>query len=154
MVKLEFINFRYVFSLYPNLLRANKPSANIDINQLIENVKYGYIKDIIFTLRNILSKEEYNMIKRDSITCVTLSGVFAHRDSTNLVNHSGLLQVDIDNMKDYESIISKLCKNDYIYVCFRSPWGKGIKAIVKINPSPNTHKSQFHALETYFKTQA
>lgn len=31
--------------------------------------------------------------------------------------------------------------------------GRGIKAIVKINPSPDTHKSQFQALEIYFKTQ-
>jgi hypothetical protein len=63
------------------------------------------------------------------------------------------MQVDIDKVEDYESLFNKLCKDNYIYVCFRSPGGKGIKAIVKINPSPETHKSQFQALEIYFKTQ-
>lgn len=150
---MDFINSSYSFSLYPNLVTVDKPSANIDINQLIEVIKYGYIKDIITTLRGPISKDEYNLIKRDSILCVTLSGVFTHRDSKNLVTHSGLMQVDIDKVEDYEGTFSKLCKDDYIYVCFRSPGGKGIKAIVKINPSPDTHKSQFHALEIYFKTK-
>lgn len=147
----EFINSKFLFSLYPNLLTVDKHTANIDINQLIEVIKYGYIKDIITTLRGPVSQKEYTMIKKDSIPCVTLSGVFTHRDSTNLVSHSGLMQVDIDKVVNYESTFSKLCKDDYIYVCFRSPGGKGIKAIVKINPSQDTHKSQFQALEIYFK---
>lgn len=63
------------------------------------------------------------------------------------------MQIDIDKVEDYEVTFSKLCKDEYIYVCFRSPGGKGIKAIVKINPSSDTHKSQFQAMEIYFKTQ-
>jgi hypothetical protein len=91
----------------------------------------------------------YYLIKKDSIPCVTLSGIFTHRDSKSLVKHSGLMQVDIDKVKDYDVTLSKLCKDDYIYVCFRSPGGQGIKGIVKINPSAETHKSQFQALEVY-----
>ena len=150
---LDFINFRFIFSLYPNLVTADKPSADIDINQLIEIIKFGYIKDIITTLRGPIPKEEYNCIKKDCIPCVTLSGTFTHRDSKNLVSHSGLMQVDIDKVKYYEATFSKLCKDDYVYVCFRSPGGKGIKAIVKIKPSADTHKSQFQALQIYFKTK-
>jgi hypothetical protein len=150
---LEFINSGYVFSLYPNLLKADKPTSNIDINQLIEIIKFGYIKDIITTLRGPIPKEEYAQIKKDSVPCVTLSGVFTHRDSKNLVNHSGLMQVDIDKVENFELLFNKLCQDDYIYICFRSPGGKGIKSIVKINPSPETHKSQFKALEVYFKSK-
>lgn len=149
---IDFINSRYTFSLYPNLVTADKPSANIEINQLIEVIKYGYIKDIITTLRGSVSSKEYALIKKDSMPCVTLSGVFTHRDSKNQVTQSGLMQVDIDKVEHYQATFSKLCKDDYIYVCFRSPVGKGIKAIVKIHPSPDTHKSQFQALEKYFKT--
>lgn len=150
---IEFVNSKFIFSIYPNLITADKPATNIDINQLIEIIKYGYIKDIIATLRGPVSPKEYAIIKKDSIPCVTLSGIFTHRDSKSLVNHSGLMQVDIDKVEDYEATFSKLCKDDYIYACFRSPGGKGIKAIVKINPSPDTHKSQFLALDIYFKTK-
>jgi hypothetical protein len=152
-VTIEFINSSYHFSLYQNLVTVDKPTSNIDVNQLIEIIKYGYIKDIIAVLRGAVSKEKYNLIKKESIPCVTLSGVFTYRASTGLVNHRGLMQVDIDKVDDYQATFSKLCNDDYIYVCFRSPGGKGIKAIVKINPSQETHKSQFKALEIYFKKQ-
>jgi len=132
---------------------ADKPSVNIDINQLIEIIKYGYIKDIIKTLIGPISKKEYDLIKKDSIPCATLSGTFTHRDSKSLVKHSGLMQIDIDKVEDYDATFSKLCNDEYVYVCFRSPGGKGIKAIIKINPSADTHKSQFKALEIYFKNQ-
>jgi len=151
-MSLDFINSKFIFSLYPNLVTADNPSANIDINQLMEVIKYGYIKDIIATLRGPISKEKYNLIKKESIPCVTISGTFTHRDSKSLVNHSGLMQIDIDKVENYDETFKKLCEDNYIYVCFRSPGGKGIKAIVKINPSPETHKSQFLALEIYFKT--
>ena len=149
----EFVNSGYTFSLYPNLMIVDKPSANIDVNQLIEIIKFGYVRNVIELLRRTGSKEEYNNIKKEQIPCVTLSGLFNYRSSNGLVSHSGLMQIDIDNVDDYETTYSKLCKNDYIYVCFRSPGGKGIKAIVKINPSPETHKSQFKAIEIYFKDQ-
>jgi hypothetical protein len=150
---IDFINSSYVFSLYPKLITVDKPLADIDINQLIEVVKYGYIKDIITTMRSSISKDKYNLIKKENIPCVTLSGTFNYRASTGLISHSGLMQVDIDKVEEYQATFSKLCHDDYIYVCFRSPGGKGIKAIVKINPSPETHKSQFKALEIYFKKQ-
>lgn len=152
-VGFELINTSYVFSLYPNLITVDKPSANIDVNQLIEIIKYGYIRKVIELLRRSGSKEEYNNIKKEQIPCVTLSGTFNYRSSNGLVSHSGLMQIDIDNVEDYERTFNKLCKDDYIYVCFRSPGGKGIKAIVKINPSPETHTSHFKALEIYFKNQ-
>ena len=149
----ELINSGYVFSLYPNLITVDKPSANIDVNQLIEIIKYGYIRNTIELLRKSDSKEEYNSIKKEQIPCVTLSGIFNYRSGNGLVRHSGLMQVDIDKVGDYQATFSKLCKDNYIYVCFRSPGGKGIKAIVKISPSPETHKSHFKALEIYFKNQ-
>lgn len=71
---LDFINSTFIFSLYPNLLSADKPSTNIDINQLIEVIKYGYIDDIITSLRSPISKKEYDRIKKDSIPCVPYQG--------------------------------------------------------------------------------
>ena len=151
-MSLVFINSKYVFSLFPNLMTVNKPIANVDINQLIEAIKYGYLKDKITTLRASSSKEEYNQIKKESIPCVTISGVFTYRAATGLVNHSGLIQIDIDKVEDYDSGFEKLCKDNYIYLCFRSPGGKGIKAIVKINPSLPPIKANLRLLKYILRT--
>lgn len=150
----EFINSGYVFSLYPNLVTVDKPAGNIDVNQLIEIIKYGYIRNDIELLRRSRSKDEYIRIKKEQIPCVTLSGTFNYRSGKGLISHSGLMQIDIDNVGDYEATFRKLSKDEFIYVCFKSPGGKGIKASVKINPSPETHISQFKSLELYFKNQS
>ena len=148
---MEFINSAYVFSLYPNLVTVDSPLYNIDINQLYETIKYGYIRDIIESLRKATNKVEVDLIKRYEIPCVTVSGIFDHRENKSLVHHNGLMQIDIDNVEDYATLFQKLIKDNFIYVCFRSPRGQGIKAIVKIKPSAETHKAQFNALEIYFK---
>lgn len=153
MEPIKLINSEYVFSLYPNLLTVDYPIADIDINQLIEIVKYGYVKDIIESLRKPIPKEVYNLIKKEKIPCVTLSGLFDYRDRDGLVRHSGLIQVDIDKVEEYENLFQKIIRDPYVYICFRSPGGNGIKIIVKINPSIETHKDQFRALEIYFKEQ-
>ena len=152
-MEIEFINTKYVFSLYKNLQTVDQPMANIDVNQFIEAIQYGYLQEVIETLRSAIPQEEYRRIKRESIPCVTISGTFDHRDSKGLVKHSGLMQVDIDKVEDYDSIFDKICKDTYTYVCFRSPGGKGIKAIVKVNPSAETHRDQFKALEIYYQKQ-
>jgi hypothetical protein len=148
---LDLINPSYKFSLYPNLLTVDKPIAILDINELVEIIKYGYLKEIISKLRASQSKDDYNQIKKEAIPCVTLSGIFNYRSAKGLIKHSGLIQLDIDKVEEYDLLFNRLCDDKYTYVCFRSPGGRGLKAVVKINPSPDTHKSQFKALELYFK---
>ena len=150
---MNFINSEFVFSLYPNLLTVDRPSSDIDVNQLIEIIKFGYIREIIEQLRVTGSEYRYKKIKKESIPCVTLSGTFNYRDYEGLVRHSGLMQIDIDHVDNYDTVFNRICDNSYTYVCFRSPGGKGLKVIVKIFPSADTHVGQFLALENYYKFQ-
>jgi len=152
-MNISFINSEFLFSIYPNLLTVEHPDDHIDINQLIEAIRHGYVKDVISELRAVKSKEKYKNIKRQSLPCVTLSGKFSHRSSKGLISHSGLIQIDIDQVDNYDSVFNAICSDEYTYLCFRSPGGKGIKAVIKINPSIETHLEQFYALERYYKDQ-
>jgi hypothetical protein len=147
---MELINSKYRFSLYTDIFNVEKPEATIDINQLCEVVKYGYLKNEIAAIQTASNEEEAKRLKL-TLPCVTLSGIFSHRDKNSLVKHSGLLQIDIDHVEDYSIIFQKICKDDYTYVCFRSPRGKGIKVIFKIEPNADTHLNQFLAIEKYFR---
>lgn len=146
-------NSEYQFSFYKNLYTTGAPDAAFDINELIEIIKYGYLKDEITRLRAAKDKEAYNKIKQSELPLVTLSGIFSERGNKNLVEHSGLIQIDIDKVQNYEEAWGKIIADEYTYVAFRSPGGKGIKAIVKINPDESTHLEQFWALEQYYKNE-
>lgn len=143
-------NSEFTFSYYNNLISAKAPDDNFDINQLIEVIKYGYLKDNIDTLRNAEDKASKAQIKKSKLPCVTLSGTFTERNKNNLEEHSGLMQIDIDDLKNYDEFFNKLIKDPYTYVAFKSPSGNGVKLIVKVNPSIDTHLEQFLALQKYY----
>lgn len=149
---LKLINAAYKISLYKNLYSVDKPEFDIDINELYETIKFGYLKNEIEAIRKTNNnKERYNNLKRSTIPTVTLSGLFGYRNTAGLLKHSGLIQIDIDKIEYFDKVFSEICKDAYTYVAFKSPGGKGIKVIVKINPSAETHLGQFFALETYYK---
>lgn len=150
-MKIEFTNTKYVFSLYKNLQSVKKPVANIDINQLIEAIRYGYLREIIEQLRGPISKKKYDLLKKTRIPCVTVSGIFGFRNDEGLVQYCGLMQVDIDKVGDYDTLFDTICHDPHTYVCFKSPGGKGIKVIVKVNPYAETHRDQFRVLEVYYR---
>jgi hypothetical protein len=147
---MQLVNSEYNFSYYNTLLSAKKPDLEFDINQLIEVIKYGYIKNEVETLRSKKNKAERSKIKQSKLPCVTLSGIFQKRNKDNLKEHSGLMQIDIDDVQDYDAIYRKLISDEYTYVAFKSPSGNGIKLVVKINPSIDTHLEQFLSLQKYY----
>lgn len=145
-------NNEFNFSLFNNL-KVVESDEVIDINQLIEIIKYGYLKDKIQHLRTITDKKEYDKFKANEIPCITTSGTFFQRRSKNLIEHTGLIQIDIDKVNNYDVLFAALCKDKYTYVGFRSPGGKGIKIIVKIDPNVESHLEQFYSLEKYYKDE-
>lgn len=146
-------NSEYHFSYYENLYSSKVPEGEFDINELIEVIKYGYLKDVITKLRVTKDKEAYNKIKQAELPAVTLSGIFQERNSKGLQDHSGLIQIDIDHVKSYDEVLKKVISDPHTYVAFRSPGGEGIKVIVKINPDEATHLEQFYALEQHYKNE-
>lgn len=148
----KLVNSEYKFSFFENLYKT-EPQDVIDINDLIEIIKYGYLKDVITKLRTHKTKKTYDNIKRTEIPAVTLSGVFTKRNSKGIIDHSGLIQIDIDNLENFDLVQKKIISDPYTYISFRSPGGEGIKVIIKINPDETTHLEQFYALEQYFNNE-
>jgi hypothetical protein len=139
------------FTFFSNLLEADIPQKDIIMDELVGMIKAGAVKNTIERLRKADSKEDYKLIKKSQLPCVTLSGTFTHRDSKSLIRHSGYMQVDLDNVPEFDEIFENISYDIYTLACFKSPGGNGIKVIVKINPSNVTHTQQFYALERYYK---
>ena len=80
---------------------------------------------------------------------ITVSGTFKNGHSTsNLIKHSGLIQVDIDDISQPIELKAKVTDDIFTYSCFISPSGNGLKVIVKI-PIDN-HFQSFELLKAYF----
>ena len=59
---MNLITPQFIVSYYNNLFSTKAPDNEFDINQLIEVVKYGYLKDIIENLINNNHKNQIEII--------------------------------------------------------------------------------------------
>jgi replicative DNA helicase len=85
---------------------------------------------------------------------VTVSGEFVRRANTALIQHSGYIALDFDNIPDHHliEVKTKIEKLDFVYYVGLSISGTGFYVIIPIPKHENDaeHKKSYYALEKYF----
>ncbi len=135
----------------------NHSEKNISIKEVIDIIKKDkLLKTAIEKIRAEPEKEKRNKLKRNLLPAITLSGTFANgtHKIKDFQEHSGLMQIDIDNIpiEKIPEYKSKLTKDKYTFCCFLSPSGS-LKTIVKVDATKETHLQTFNSLEKYYKEQ-
>jgi len=117
----------------------------ITIEQALARIKDGKHKDTILHLRAIESKAQYDM-EKGLLSGVCFSGTFESRTDDGLIEHSGIACVDFDNHPNAIKLKEELTKDEYVYACWLSPRGNGVKALVKIPAEKENHRRYYEAL--------
>lgn len=133
------------------------PEKNLELDEILADIKNGKYKNQILSLRKLTNDAEIEKAKLD-LPNFMASGVFSNCTDISLLEHSGYIQVDIDNSTKHpdidksghtkESLRKKLIADKYIHSLFDSPRNMGLKATVKI-PTID-HRASFKALVKYF----
>ncbi|WP_108823587.1 BT4734/BF3469 family protein [Dysgonomonas sp. Marseille-P4361] len=128
------------------------PEGNINLWWWLYSDK-NYLP-LITKIRQCKDKEEQRKLKA-SLPCATISGIFYNRNSDGLMQHSGLICIDIDgadnpHVTNMEDLKIKLSELPYILYCGLSVSGKGLMCIIPIE-EPKCHRKHFFALEKEFK---
>ena len=137
-------------SIFKNYMDAN-PLKSIKLRTFLTSAKY---KDKVERIRSIQNKKERNRLKAQ-LPAVTPSGLFkTKRAAANLVEHSGLIQLDIDGKDnehlDMQEVKEILMELPIVAYCGFSVSGAGVFALVPI-AQPNRHREHFLALEEDLK---
>ncbi len=111
----------------------------------LDRIKKGQSKTTIDAVRS------GNKDAKKKLPVVCFSGEFATRADDALFEHSSLLVLDFDHI-DVAQAKGALATDDYVYSCWVSPSGDGLKALVKVT-NPERHRDHFRALRTYFHKQ-
>ena len=96
--------------------------------------------------------ERYEELKL-KLPSVTWSGKFKHRSDSNLIEHSGFVVLDVENV-DLGTALADFYHHPHVYFAFVSPSGQTPKPIIPITPIPQTpreHKAAFHKVLEYFE---
>lgn len=127
----------------------------ISIDTALERIKVGKSKENVNRVREHLDSERRKQLKI-TLPSVFFSGKFKGTKNEDLIKHSGFIVLDFDevcllpNIEESENAKNELCKSEYIYACWISPSGNGLKGLVKISDTKK-HIQHFEALQDEFK---
>ncbi|MCP9761481.1 BT4734/BF3469 family protein [Lacihabitans soyangensis] len=104
-------------------------------------------------LRQISDKKLARKYKAANFNYVTFSGTFSSRKDDALLKHSGYLAIDFDHIPDLESLKTQLLNDAFFetQMLFKSPSGDGLKWIISIDITQNTHQDWFMAIKNYLE---
>jgi len=127
------------------------------VERAVELIKSEEYKEDIERLRRATDKNIRAVIKK-GLDYFTFSGTFKARSADQLIQHSGIICLDIDDLQEMElqSLKLSIIQDPLTLACFLSPSGTGLKILIKLNPvklSPMVHLQSFLALEKYFLTK-
>lgn len=132
-------------SSFPSVKKPNAPESvnlldwlNVDRKKTISELR-------------CLSGEAYKKRKR-KLSGITPSGTFSNRSEKGLIEHSGLIQFDIDrkdNPTDMAELKKKIKLIPYVAYCGFSTSGGGLWGLIPIK-HPDRHKAHFRAVQKAF----
>lgn len=137
-------------SIFKNIKETTNP-FNRDVYFALNRIKNGNSKDSILNIRCLNDKSEKDRLKLQLPT-VCFNGTFKTRSASNLLELSGLIICDFDNFENTEEAIvfrDSISLDKYVFSCWLSPSGRGVKLLVKI-PKDDNHKGRFESLGKYF----
>ena len=135
-------------SILQNVYSTEKPHL-IPIGTALQRISSGQQKERIEAIRTAGTKEKAEL-KRD-LPIVLFSGEFESRHDDKLTVHSGFIVLDFDHI-DVDESKRIVGSDDYVYACWVSPSGDGLKALVRIS-NPERHRDHFRSLCSYFEKQ-
>lgn len=120
--------------------------SDIDIQLFLDSIRNGKWEDLAHDIRLIRDKQERKLAK-EKLPSVTISGLFRSRLDNSLETHSGLLGIDVDDLKDVEAVKTQLMNDPFIRATFVTISGNGLCLIFLINPTK--HREVFYDICRY-----
>jgi hypothetical protein len=132
--------FKNIFSKEPHYL---------GIDAALERIRLGKSKLLVEEIRNQIGKDRADKLKAN-LPSVCFSGKFqADRKDSELIEHSGFIVLDFDEVQELRDKQTEIISNDFVYACWVSPRNNGLKALVKIGDGKK-HREHFASLQEYF----
>lgn len=127
----------------------SKEPFYITVDKALARISNGDSKELVEAIRSTIDKEKASNLKMN-LPSVCFSGKFGKdRKDVDLIEHSGLLVLDFDNVSDLRSKQTEIINHSFVYACWVSPSGNGLKALIKIADSKK-HREHFQALQDIF----
>ncbi|HEU0273181.1 MAG TPA: BT4734/BF3469 family protein [Candidatus Udaeobacter sp.] len=122
-----------------------------DVETILSAIRAGgKSKQLIERIRKVAWDKAGAAQLKGKLPAFTWSGRFTKRSNDALVEHSGLICADLDNLGDELPIVrAQLESSPYVWVIFLSPSGTGLKVIFRVPADVARHAGSFRAIEKH-----
>jgi hypothetical protein len=140
-------------SAFPNAKTSTPRPQPVSLKIFLDAIAQGQYAHVITQVRALrkqyvagaINNAAYQAFKETHLEAVTPGGVFeGERKAHRLVEHSGCMIGDLDDLPDPTATKARLMGDPYIISVFRSPGGEGLKIIARI-PKPGDAKANTQA---------
>lgn len=113
------------------------------------------LQPAITQLRRLQDPGARRRFKATRFPYVTFSGRFGRRNEQELLEHSGLLALDLDHLPLVEEIRQLLLDDDTYSteLLFLSPSGQGLKWVLRFDPSQRSQQDFFRETAAYLRRE-
>jgi hypothetical protein len=123
----------------------------ITLDEALDRVRSGVSWPTVQKVRAAKTKDEAKPLKM-MLPCITFSGTFkGGKAISHMEHHSGFIGLDWDNIPEEKVNERKaeISKNEYIYACWISPSGKGLRGLMRIADG-SKHAQHFDSIVSEF----
>ena len=129
------------------------PCKELTLEEVYDLVKGETYAPITEELRGTIDTESRKKFKEKNFDYVTFAGRFSARYNTQLIEHSGLICIDLDHIGERcLDLLRQLIDDPFLspVMAFTSPSGDGLKCVIPIDMNKESdHKTWFRAIRNY-----
>jgi hypothetical protein len=155
------LNLREIMVSVVNNVKDTDPQ-NYTLWQVLGSIKGDQFRKCVDEIRRIFQetlavqnrKAAKAAIRRlkACLPAVLFSGTFSVRNASGLIQHSGVLCCDLDDLGEQLHKLREQIENDeHVLAVFVSPSGDGLKILIPILADAAQHKNSFIAAQEHFR---
>jgi len=134
-------------------VKKSKDPHDITIEKTLLRIKNGASKVLVEKVRAATGKDLKELKDNRGkikilLPCVTFAGTFKERNNQNLLIYSRHIVLDFDNVSNPIHRKEMMAKIPFIYACWISPSGDGLKVLVRVGS--DNHAGHYFALAKVF----
>lgn len=131
-------------SCFPNVKVKVNPE-HLPLLEVLESIKKGNLKSRIERVRKEKDPDRRNELKVKLLPAVCPSGLFERMEDAGIIESSGVICIDLDNVTDLKKEKERLKVNPYVLSVFKSPTERGLKLLLLHNLTDlSRHKDLYH----------
>ena len=118
-----------IITLFPTITSIESPE-HCPLLEILEEIKSktNPFRPVIREINN--APHDQACILKLSLPPICFSGTFSKREDSALIQYSQLICIDVDEVADIKAFKSEMKDVPYVFSCFISPSGKGLKLLV------------------------